>query len=109
MLLKLSRCYPDIVADLSVIRFRREPGSYELVGTLELTDGSFVHVKDYSFRGGERKYSHHWQSADGEFIGRWDNAPHWAEVESHPHHFHDESCRAALCRIILNAAYISVH
>lgn len=91
MLLKLTQRYPGVVADVSVEQFRREPGSYQLVGTLELTDGSSIHVKDYSFRGGARKYSYHWQSAEGQFIGRWDNAPHWPEVESHPHHFHDGS------------------
>jgi hypothetical protein len=35
------------------------------------------------------KYSFHWQQENGEFIKRWDNAPHHPEIETYPHHVHD--------------------
>ena len=35
------------------------------------------------------KYSFHWQSDDGKFIKRWDNAAHHPEIETYPHHLHE--------------------
>ncbi len=35
-----------------------------------------------------KKYSYHWQDADGSLITRWDNSPHYREVALFPHHKH---------------------
>jgi hypothetical protein len=35
------------------------------------------------------KYRHHWQNQAGFLIKRWDNAPHYPQVASFPHHLHD--------------------
>jgi hypothetical protein len=35
------------------------------------------------------KYSCHWQRADGSLIRRWDNAPHYREIVTFPHHVHE--------------------
>ncbi len=37
------------------------------------------------------KYRHHWQNQEGVLIKRWDNAPHYPQVASFPHHLHDGS------------------
>jgi uncharacterized protein DUF6516 len=37
------------------------------------------------------KYRHHWQNQEGILIKRWDNAPHYPQVASFPHHLHDGS------------------
>ena len=34
------------------------------------------------------KYRHHWQDSNGRLIKRWDNAPHYPEIETFPHHLH---------------------
>lgn len=34
------------------------------------------------------KYSFHWQDKRGNLIKRWDNAPHFPELEGFPHHIH---------------------
>jgi hypothetical protein len=44
----------------------------EVQGTLEMT-----------------KYRHHWQGGNGVLIKRWDNAPHYAGIDTFPHHLHD--------------------
>jgi hypothetical protein len=36
------------------------------------------------------KYSYHWQRSHGQLVKRWDNAPHHPEIETHPHHLHDQ-------------------
>ena len=35
------------------------------------------------------KYRHHWQSRTGQLIKRWDNAPHYRDIDTFPHHLHD--------------------
>ncbi len=35
-----------------------------------------------------RKYSFHWQDADGELICRWDNVRHHMDLPNAPHHLH---------------------
>jgi len=34
------------------------------------------------------KYSFHWQDKHGNLIKRWDNAPHFPDLEGFPHHIH---------------------
>jgi hypothetical protein len=35
-----------------------------------------------------RTYRIHWQSADGQLTRRWDNAPHYRDISTFPHHVH---------------------
>jgi hypothetical protein len=35
------------------------------------------------------KYKYQWQSKDGNLISRWDNVPHYPDLETFPHHIHD--------------------
>ncbi|RMD91642.1 MAG: hypothetical protein D6813_07315, partial [Calditrichaeota bacterium] len=37
-----------------------------------------------------KKYSFHWQDANGKLKRRWDNAPHHPELPNAPHHVHNE-------------------
>ena len=89
MFFKILTSYSDIVRDIQIVRLRRERRSYEIVGVLFLNDGSELHFKDYMFEDGSRKYAYHWQTKDAEPVGRWDNAPHWTDSETFPHHFHN--------------------
>lgn len=89
MFFKILTSYSDIVSDIQITRLRREPRSYEIVGILFLNNESELHFKDYLFEDGSRKYAYHWQTKDGECLGRWDNAPHWIHSETFPHHFHN--------------------
>jgi hypothetical protein len=55
---------------------------------LFLKDSSILEVKDYRFKNNERKYSYHWMTKDRQLIIRWDNAEHWREISTFPHHKH---------------------
>jgi hypothetical protein len=55
---------------------------------LVFQDQSVLWVRHYVFEGQRLKYSFHWQSIDGKFLCRWDNEPHWPDIETHPHHCH---------------------
>jgi hypothetical protein len=58
-----------------------------------LQDNSFLEMFEFFEIQSDKveviKYSFHWQSEDGEFIKRWDNAAHHPEIETYPHHLHE--------------------
>jgi hypothetical protein len=60
---------------------------------VEMIDGSTLYVTEYFTISGENikrdKYSYHLQKK-GEFIIRWDNAPHHRELSTFPYHTHDK-------------------
>jgi hypothetical protein len=76
-----------------VVNFRFEV--YEREGTLLrlklrifLEDKSILHVKEYKFSDGSRKYAYHWEDVHGKMRMRWDNAAHYPDVPTFPHHKH---------------------
>lgn len=44
-----------------------------------------LHTKNH------QKYSYHCQKDNGELIVRWDNKPHWKNVNTYPHHKHENN------------------
>ncbi len=56
--------------------------------TAVLRDDSRLEMRDYLFADGNRKYAYQWMEPNGELRWRWDNAPHWPEVATFPHHAH---------------------
>ena len=88
MLLNIEKAYPEIVKEISVSRFRQDHLSYEFISEAILKDKSVLYIKDYLFMDGSRKYSYHWQNEQGNLIARWDNAAHWPDVSTFPHHVH---------------------
>jgi hypothetical protein len=57
---------------------------------------------------GFRSYSYHILKGD-KMVRRWDNAPHWPEIKTFPHHLHlaDENaaleCREVFIKDVLEA------
>jgi hypothetical protein len=72
----------DATGQIGFMRYRltlRNDDLLELTGRLEVRAGALVVTK----------YRHHWQDHTGRLIKRWDNAPHYPQVPSFPHHLHD--------------------
>ena len=88
MLYNLHREYKHIIKDIQILKFRTLLNSYELLTEIIFIDDSILYIKEYLFLNGKRKYSYHWQSKDGNLITRWDNAPHWPDILTFPHHKH---------------------
>lgn len=88
MLLDVIKQYSEIISEYDIEKFRTEASSYELLATITFLDDSVLHIKDYFFRDGSRKYAYHWQTEDGELKIRWDNARHWDSLDTFPHHKH---------------------
>lgn len=80
--------FSGIIAGFSVSEHRRYGASTSFVAKIKLKDSSLLHIKDYLFLDGRRKYSYHWQDASGNMISRWDNSPHHKEISTYPHHRH---------------------
>jgi hypothetical protein len=74
----------ETVDDTGLFRYR-----------LTLVDGSSLelferfHIKDGTWS--VSKYSFHWQLPDGRLLKRWDNAAHHREIDTFPHHMHEEN------------------
>ena len=88
MLIDLIPEFADLIRDIDISCFRDEFGAFELSATIYLHDETLIHVKDYLFRNGDRKYAYQWQDRNEILIARWDNAEHWKKLTSYPHHAH---------------------
>ena len=52
------------------------------------------------------KYRHHWQNQEGALLKRWDNAPHYPQVASFPHHLHDGSEDTVVAHLPVHALQV---
>ncbi|MFO8132723.1 MAG: DUF6516 family protein [Thermoplasmatota archaeon] len=77
----------DVVKDYEILDFQLGENFYFLKMRITLVDESELYAREYV---SEEKYlySYHWQSRNGETRVRWDNAPHYPEIENFPHHKH---------------------
>lgn len=71
-----------------VLRYEQEGDSYLLHMIATLSDGSRLEIRDYLFTDGRRSYAYQWMETNNSLRRRWDNAPHWPDVTTNPHHMH---------------------
>lgn len=85
-LLKKSEIFSDIevleFVDEETVQLLRIKATLRDVSILYITE---LHTTNY------QKYSYHWQKANGDTLIRWDNAPHYKELKTFPHHMHKGS------------------
>jgi len=63
-------------------------------GDLALVDESRLHLREYVNLEADPvrlKYAYHYQDAEGNFIFRYDNTPHYPELPNSPHHKHEQT------------------
>jgi len=88
MLTDLFQRYEEIIASWSVSHFDREGPDLRLKARVVFTDGSELHIRQIVIDGAMMKYAYHWQTSAGILIARWDNAEHWPDIVTFPHHKH---------------------
>lgn len=76
----------DIVLELAVIIMIQEPGRQALRAIASLKEGYVLHINESHGRN-FRSYSFHVRNGD-KMVRRWDNAPHWPNMKTFPHHLH---------------------
>ena len=80
--------FSEIIDGYSVTKFEKFGSAASLVAQIEFNDRSILHIKDYLFMNGTRKYAYHWQDTGGVLRMRWDNSPHHPQLANFPHHKH---------------------
>jgi hypothetical protein len=83
-----------IVTGFDIRRERHTATAAHLRVRVSLVDGSRLEFSEYAERSPQERmqvavYSYHWESAQGQLICRWDNAPHFPGLPGFPHHVHD--------------------
>jgi len=87
-----------LIDSINIVEFIDETSVRLLKVKASVTDGTLLyitelHTSDY------QKYSYHWQKTEGELIIRWDNKPHWRNIQTFPHHKHEGGSVSASERI----------
>ena len=76
----------DIVQNIDVFALVEEPEKQALRAKASLESGFTLHITE-AFAKSFRSYSYHLQKNE-KLIRRWDNAPHWPQMKTFPHHLH---------------------
>ena len=88
MILDILQKFPELIQSYEIQKFRMLGNAYEIVLHIQLVRGTTLHVRDYLFIDGSRKYSFHWQDTHNQCKRRWDNAPHHQITSTFPFHQH---------------------
>jgi hypothetical protein len=80
--------YSGYIKDYSIVKYQSVGSSYGIVLRITFNDLSELHVTDYLFLDGKRKYVFHYQKKNAELIFRYDSAPHWKDLKTFPYHKH---------------------
>jgi hypothetical protein len=80
--------FSDIIRSYEVVQYEIAGLNSRLKLKIVFANGTELYVRDILLDGRRRKYAFHWQEGSGRLIARWDNAAHWPEIETFPHHKH---------------------
>lgn len=92
MLADLIVAYGDIVAEWSATELDHDGPNIRLKAKVQFSDRSLLFIRQIVIGSSIFKYAYHWQDKNNELICRWDNAPHWKQLSTYPHHKHLASC-----------------
>ena len=87
-MLNLIEKYRRFIKAFHVSQYELEANTYRLKMQITFIDESNLVIKEYLFKNRERKYAYHWSDKNGNLICRWDNAKHWMDIPTFPHHKH---------------------
>jgi hypothetical protein len=80
--------FADILRSYEIVQYEVAGPHTRLKLKIAFVTGSELYVREIVLDGQHRKYAFHWQEGSGRLIARWDNAAHWPEIETYPHHKH---------------------
>jgi hypothetical protein len=87
-MLDLIARHEQYIKSFQVLLYEQEGELFRFKAELQFRDESKLFIKEYVFRSSARKYAYHWTDPSGSLICRWDNASHWTDISTFPHHRH---------------------
>ena len=90
-MLDLIAKYERFIKSFHISLYEQEGEMLRFKAQLTFTNDSKLFIKEYVFENKERKYAYHWTDKSGKLICRWDNAYHWPDISTSPHHKHTEN------------------
>lgn len=76
-----------IIESYKILDFKYGKNFYFLKIKAKIIDKSELYIREYVSEK-EFLYSYHWQDEKGNLRIRWDNAPHYKNLRTYPHHKH---------------------
>ena len=76
-----------LVQEIEVVDLIEGEGIYYLKFKAAMKHGGFFYYTEL-IKPGYNAYSYHLQDKDGKLVARWDNSPHYKNIETYPHHLH---------------------
>jgi hypothetical protein len=83
--------FEDIIAAVEILLQEHRTGLSKTKLKVVLKDGSILFLREIVIENILFDYSYHWQSPNNVLIIRWDNAAHYPNISTFPHHKHVES------------------
>ena len=90
-MLNLLKSFSHIISSYHIYTYKREKNLFAFRARLVFEDDSVLEIKEYRFANQERKYAYHWMDKSNNLLIRWDNAQHWKDIATFPHHKHVSS------------------
>jgi hypothetical protein len=84
------QAYEDIIAAVEKLDVQERYDLIHVKAHLVLVDGTQLRVSEVWINEELEKYSYYWLEEDNDVILGWDNAPHHEDVDTFPHHRHEE-------------------
>jgi hypothetical protein len=88
LLHKILSEFREIIEEIEVLQFEVTGPNSRIKLRVDLRDGSQLFAREIVLDGRQLKYAYHWKDAGGRLLTRWDNADHWPEIATSPHHKH---------------------
>jgi hypothetical protein len=88
VIIKIIEKHGALIASWKIIEYDQDGPNLRLKAEFEFMDGSRFFVRQVVLKEFTFKDAYHWQDKEGKLRCRWDNAPHWPDMPTHPHHKH---------------------
>ena len=81
--------YQEIISSVEYFEYIVDEKVSKLKCKIKLVDVSFLWIREIKINSKLIAYSYYWLREDNSIIIGWDNAPHYKDVKTYPHHKHD--------------------
>jgi hypothetical protein len=76
-----------IIKEITILELIQEEETQAIRIKATIINNTILYINEVIHRE-ENRYSYHWQTPKGKMLMRWDNAPHWKNISTFPHHKH---------------------